>query len=572
MGNPKSKWAVAPADPEKTERLARALGVSSLVAHVLVSRGLAEPAAARAFLAPQIADLRDPAEIPGMTEAVKRIREALRAGEKIGIFGDYDVDGVGGTAILVHFFRMLGHEAATYIPHRVEEGYGLNERGIDRLAERGARLLITVDCGTTAVREVAHAREKGLDVIVLDHHEPDAVMPDAIVVNPYRAKPANALCSSGVCFKVAVALARAFERSDAWTAKFAAVLPDTLTLASFGTVADVVPLSGDNRILVRLGLDALLRSSLPGLTALRRKAGLADKAPDATDIAFRIAPRLNAAGRVLTADAALELLTTTDAARADELAALLEKANTDRQKAEEAIFEQARARIGEECDLTRERAIVLADPRWHVGIVGIVASRLVEEFHRPVVLIGLEGDGGRGSVRSIEGFHVKEALDGCKDVIVQGGGHARAGGLSIRADRVKDFRRRFLAIAGEKLTKEHLVATTHVDAEVPLDALGDGVQRELARLSPFGAGNPKPVLLARGVRIAGEPRLMGRDGHHLSFFAAQGESSFRAVAFGRGDLYEALFRAKDLAIAFTLERNAWQGRESIELRVRDIQF
>lgn len=572
MGKGKSKWVVAAPDPERAERLARAVGVSNLVAQILVNRGLTEPAAARSFLSPQIADLRDPDEIPGMREAVKRLRDALRNGERVGLFGDYDVDGVSGCALLMRFLRMLGHDPVCYLPHRVEDGYGLSERGIDVLADRGAKLLVTVDCGTTAVREIAYAREKGLDAIVLDHHETDAVMPDAIVANPHRAAPLNPLSSSGICFKVMVALARAFDRSEAWTAKFAAHLPDALALASLGTVADVVPLVGDNRILVRLGLEALDRTTLPGLTSLRKRAGMVDKAAEASDVAFRLAPRLNAAGRLLTADAALEILTTNDAGRAEELAAILEKANTERQKTEQVIFEQARARIGEECDLDRERAIVLTDPRWHVGVVGIVAARLLEEFHRPVVLIGIEGETGRGSARSIEGFNVKEALDGCKDLIVQGGGHARAGGLEIHRDRVKDFRRRFLAIAGEKLSKQDLVATVPIDVEVSVDALGAGIQRELARLSPFGAGNPKPVLAARGVTVAGEPRLMGRDGNHISFFAAQGEGSIRAVAFGRGDLYEDLFKAGRLAIAFTLEKNVWQGRETLELRIRDIQL
>lgn len=562
------KWAVRPGDPPAADVLARKIGVSPVTAQILLHRGIADAAAARDFLRTDIGQLRDPYEIPGMTAAVDRLDSALRRGEKIGIFGDYDVDGVSGTALLTRYFRLRGADAPAYIPHRTQEGYGLNAAGLRVLADQGVRLLVTVDTGTTAHAAIAQAREMGMDVVVIDHHVPDATLPEgATIVNPMLGAP-NPLASVGIAFKTAWALAHRCEEDKE---RFAEVLPSALTLAALGTVADVCPLLGDNRVLVALGLQELSARPSVGLAAIRRAAGLDEGDLSAGDIAFKFAPRLNAAGRMLDARLALELLLTDDESRAAQLAAELEMANRKRQKVEDQILRQAIDRIETEGHLD-ERVIVLADDRWHSGVVGIVAARLVERTARPVFLIGLDGDAGRGSARTIDGFNLKEAIAACEAHLISGGGHEKAGGLSIARDRVDAFTEQMRAVARGTLADDDLAHTIKIDLEVRIEEILPGLYRELARLAPFGIGNPRPVFCARGVRVAGVPRVMGRDGSHLQFFAAQDAASLRAVGWKMAELYEPLLDAANVDLAFTVQENRWQGRVSLELELKDVRF
>jgi single-stranded-DNA-specific exonuclease len=563
---------VRPGDPAAAEALARAVGISPMSAQILIHRGLTDGAAARDFLRPQIGRLRDPYEIPGMGAAIERLAGALARGETIGIFGDYDVDGVSGTALMTRALRLLGSDPPAYIPHRTQEGYGMNEAGLQVLADRGVRLLVTIDTGTTAHGPIARARELGMDVIVLDHHAPDAALPDgAVVVNPMLAESPNPLASVGVCFKTVWALAHRTLRAPADLERLAQLMPTALALATLGTVADVCPLLGDNRILVGLGLEHLRDRPSVGLAALRRTAGLEGRALSAADVAFRLAPRLNAAGRMLNAAWALELLLTEDESRAGQIAAELEMANRKRQQTEDEILKDATARIEASGEAQRERILVLADERWHSGVVGIVAARLVERYARPVFLIGLDGAQGRGSARTVAGFNLKEAIGQCADLLVSGGGHAQAGGLTIRREKIESFAERMRAIGRERLRPEDLVPTCPIDLELSLEQIGPGFMRELERMEPFGIGNPRPVFCARGVRVAGAPRLMGRDGRHLMFFAAQGGASLRAVGWQMADQLEALTRAERLDLAFTLESNTWQGQTNLELIVKDLR-
>ena len=563
----KRKWSVRPADPPAADALARKTGVSPVTAQILLNRGIADAAAARDFLRIDIAQLRDPYEIPGMQAAVDRLDHAIRRGERIGIYGDYDVDGVSGTALLTRYFRLHETDAPAYIPHRTQEGYGLNAVGLQALADQGVRLLVTVDTGTTAHAEIARARELGMDVVVLDHHVPDATLPDgATVVNPMLGDVPNPLASVGIAFKTAWALAHRCEEDKQ---RFAEFLPSALTLAALGTVADVCPLAGDNRVLVALGLHELTERPSVGLAAIRRAAGMDEREIGAGDIAFKFAPRLNAAGRMLDARLALELLLTADESRAGQLAAELEMANRKRQKVEDQILREAVERIEAEGHAD-ERVIVLADDRWHSGVVGIVAARLVERYARPVFLIGLDGDAGRGSARTIDGFNLKLAIAACERHLISGGGHEKAGGLSIARDRVDAFTEQMRAVARETLADEDLAQTVKIDMEVRIEEILPGLFREIARLAPFGIGNPRPVFCARGVRVAGVPRVMGRDGKHLQFFAAQDQASLRAVGWKMAELYESLLDAETVDLAFTVQENRWQGRVNLELELKDV--
>lgn len=533
---------------------------------------MTDPEAAREFLGVHIGQLRDPYEIPGMRDAVERLHRALQDGETIGIFGDYDVDGVSGTALLTRFLKTPERPVPTYIPHRTKEGYGLNEKGIQVLADQGVRLLVTIDTGTTAHVSIAQARRRGMDVIVLDHHVPDASLPEgAIVVNPLMCERPNPLASVGVTFKTVWALAERYQKSDSQKKQFAEFLPFALMAAALGTIADVCPMQGDNRVLVSLGLQELNERPSTGLAAIQRSAGLTRRTLSAGDIAFKFAPRLNAAGRMLTAATALEILLTDDAARASQLAAELELANRKRRQVEDGILKDALALLEASGDGERERVIVLADDRWHSGVVGIVATRLVERTGRPTFLIGMDGKQGRGSARTIDAFNLKDAIARCEDLLISGGGHAMAGGLTIARDKIEPFTARMREIANEMIRDEDLRLSLKIDLEIALDEVVPGLHRELNRLAPFGITNPRPVLCARDLRIAGVPKLMGRDGRHLSFYAAQGEASLRAVGWNLSDRYEELLDAESVDLAFTIESNTWQGKTNLELILKDIR-
>lgn len=565
-------WRLRPADPAAAEALARAVGIAPVTAQLLLLRGISTAAAARDFFRLEISSLRDPHEIPGLREGVDRIHAALREERVIGIYGDYDVDGVSGTALLARYLKLHGRHTPTYIPHRTREGYGLNETGLRSLADQGVRLLITVDTGTTAHAAVAKARELGMEVVVLDHHAPDATLPEgAIVVNPMLADPPNPLASVGVAFKVVWALAERVDRGEPARRRMVEMLPAALALASLGTVADVCPLTGDNRILVALGLRELQEHPSVGLAALLRAAGLGERAPEASDIGFRLAPRLNAAGRMQSATTALELLLTDSESRAGQIAAELEIANKKRQQTEEEILRQAIERVEAEALETR-RTIVLADDRWHSGVVGIVAARLVERYARPTFLIGMEDGLGRGSARTVGDFNLKEALSRCSDLLVSGGGHAKAGGMTIARERVSEFARRMEEVAADMIRGEELVPTLSVDLEVTLDRINAGLCREVERLAPFGIENPTPVLCARGLRVAGSPKVMGKSGTHLQMIVSQGGASIRAVGWGMAERADELRSAASIDLAFTVQENTWQGRSNAELIVKDVRI
>jgi single-stranded-DNA-specific exonuclease len=570
-------WQVTPPDPGLCAVLSRGLGVSPLLAQILVNRGIRELPAGRRFLQPRLDSLHDPSLLPGLPAAIERIRRAFRDRERIVLYGDYDVDGIAGTAILHRALRLHGADSECYIPHRVEDGYGLSLAAVERLAAAGPGLLVTVDCGTSDVEEVRRARERGMEVIVTDHHEPPAVLPEPFaLVNPKvpgSAYPDRDITGAGVAFKVAWALVQLLPDAARRAPDVQDFLLEAMAFAALGTVADVAPLVGENRILAAFGLGAMRHSRNPGLRALLARSGVNERGPIlASHLAFRLGPRLNAGGRLGSALPALRLFLTPDAAEAETIVDALDKANSDRQKVETRIRDAARERIAQEADLGADRAIVLAGEGWHPGVIGIVASRLVEEFRRPVMLVALANGRGRGSGRSIPGFPLHEALARCRELLVGCGGHAMAAGLEIEAGKVPAFRERFLALAAEAFPGDLPAPVLPIDAEVTVGQLSLAVARELDRVGPHGCGNAAPVFAVRNARIAGEPRRMGRSGNHVSFLVNQEGASLRAVWWGAADALERrLDGARRCDLAFTLTTNDWSGDENVELLVKDLR-
>ncbi|MBI4618001.1 MAG: single-stranded-DNA-specific exonuclease RecJ [Planctomycetes bacterium] len=570
-------WNVRDRDLEASHELGRRLGVSSVTAQILLNRGLGDPDEAARFLAPDLLSLGEPEEMAGMVAAAERIHRAVSSRERIVVFGDYDVDGVSASSILVSLLSRLGATVESYLPDRATEGYGLSRAAVERIATKGASLVVTVDCGIRSVAEAERAAELGLDLVVTDHHIPGPELPRAFaVVNPRRPDcpyPFKHLCGAGIAFKLAWALARRVSGKARVDPELRDFLVEALTFAAVATIADVLPLVGENRVIAAFGLKRLARPANPGLAALVEIAGIGRNGPPtAQDVGFGIAPRINAAGRMGHASRALELFLTTDPARAREIAVELDRANRERQREERGIFEEAIERIAPG-DLERERAIVLASETWHRGVIGIVAGRLAERFRRPVVLVALSDGLGRGSARSIPAYHLCDALDRVGEHMESHGGHAGAAGLEIRADRLDRFRVAFLSDARERIRPEDMAAELDIDLECPLAAVDRRLLAEMERLAPFGEGNPTPVFVTPDLSVAGLPRRMGDRGQHLSFVVRQGDASLRAVAFNRGDLYPEFAEGRStFSLAYTPVLNRFRGSESVELHMEDVSF
>lgn len=572
------RWHLHPARPDLTGPLAAALGVSPLLAQLLVNRGISDPEPARAFLRPEVTRLEDPQLLPGVGRAVERITSALRADEKILVYGDYDVDGVSATALLVGLFRFLGRAVDYYIPDRFHEGYSLSPKAIERFARDGVKVLITVDCGTTDVAEVARARDLGIDVIVTDHHEPGAELPPAYaILNPKlpdSTYPFRQLCGTGVAFKLVWALAQGLSAGRKVTPPFREFLIESMALVALGTVADVVPLVGENRIIAAYGLSAIAKTRNTGLRALLEAGGLAEGAPvTAQDIGFRIGPRINAGGRMDRAGQVVDLLLSDDPYRVQEIVERLERSNRERQRTEAEILREARAQVQRDQDPAGYRSLVVAGAGWHAGVIGIVAAKIADEFHRPTLVISIDDGRGKGSGRSIPGFHLHDALAACSDALLGFGGHAFAAGFEIETAKIPLLRDLLEAHARRTLAPEDLHPRLTLDAEVALADLTPSRVRELALLDPCGNGNPSPVLCAADLRVCGEPRIIGRNADHLSFHVAQGQVAFKAVAFGMADRIQEVnsARGRGCALAFSPEINDWGGRQAVELVVKDVR-
>ena len=579
MGTPAKVWHLLPHDRGAIERLASELHVSPIVAQLLLNREIRDPQLAKRFLTTPLVGLYEPETLPGMSQAVERLYIAVKAKKRICIYGDYDVDGVSGTAILLTALHRLGANVEFHIPHRLEEGYGLNCESLRNLAQRGVNTVVTVDCGIASVAEADEARSLGLELIITDHHEPKAKLPaaDALVhprlVNGHGPYPFGHLAGAGVAFKLAWALCKRHCGSDKVTPDLREFLLDALSLAALGTVADVVPLHDENRILVRHGLRRLRKTPLRGLDALLRVAQLDQKTKlAAMDIGFSLAPRLNAAGRLGTARLAVELLTTTSEVRATELARFLEDQNQQRQTLERRIFGEARDLVQQ--NFADEPALVLASREWHAGLIGIVASRLVDLYARPVLMIAMREDDkiGQGSGRSVAEVALHELLHECTEDLLSHGGHARAAGFRIDCAAIDGFRQRFCHLVRSRFGARAFAPRLTLDAEIPLAALDFKLVQSLEDMEPFGAGNPEPVFLTGPVEVVGEPRRCGKGEATLMFTVRQGHHDYRCIAFSQGDRASELMSGdRHCCLAFTPRINDWNGFRSIRLEIRDFQ-
>lgn len=559
------RWEVEPPpDAAAAGRLARALNVPAPFAALLVQRGHDAPEAARRFLRPRREDLHDPALLPDLPKAVERLADAVRRRETVFVHGDYDVDGQCATAILTRVLRRAGAPVVPFVPHRVRDGYDLSGAGVRAASEAGAAVLVTLDCGTTALDAVRAARGAGMDVVVVDHHLPGEAWPDALaLVNPRRPDsryPCADLCGAGLAWKLAVALAAELRLPDgqAWR---------LLDLVALATVADLVPLAGENRVLVRLGLKLMGETPWPGLAALLREAGLAGTPLRTGHLGYALGPRLNAAGRVGEAMDGLRLLLTDDVAEAERLAAQLDRQNAERQALDQRTLDEALADLEGAFDPARDAGVVLAREGWHPGVVGIVASRVLERVARPVFLVALAGDVGKGSGRSVAACDLHAALAHCAPLLEKWGGHRMAAGLTIRRERLDAFRTAFNAACAAQVDPAALVPTQRVDAVVPLDQITGELERLVRALEPTGIGNPNPVFGLEGVRVEGRLRPMGD--RHVRLALTDGRGVLEAVAFGAREEVERVVSGAPGALraAVRLERDTWRGRDRLEGRL-----
>jgi len=595
----------AAAEPMRRRHLGAAASARrTLVERVLAGRGV-HGAEVQQFCDPKLAQLHDPILMAGMGVAAERLTAAIRRRERIVIYGDYDVDGITACAILFHALRTADPQALVrcHVPHRVDEGYGVHEDAVRRLAEEGTTLLVSVDCGVTAVEAAREARARGVDLVITDHHQPraDGVLPDALaIVHPMlpgpdgRPYPFPDLCGAGVAFKLAWCFATLWCGSERVSERFRRLLMDLLPLVALGTIADVVPLIGENRVLASVGLRAIRSTPWPGLQALIRESGLDGAGIDCEKVGFVLAPRLNACGRLGHAAEAIKLFTDADEAEAEGIAASLSALNRERQRMEQAIVEEACAMVEAQGQSNENhRAIVLAHPAWHSGVIGIVCSRLVERFGRPTILLSLQEGICRGSGRSVEGFSLHAALESCSAWLDRFGGHDAAAGLTLREEHLSAFRQAFVARANERLRPEDLTPIQCVDCEAELAELDLQAVADLARLSPFGRGNRRPALLLRGLRVESEPRVLKE--RHLKLVLAEDpqrsegdsqRSSQRASGAARGRTdsarqfsaiwWNAASHAPRLRRGCQLEAiveprvSAWSGQ--VELELRDVRL
>ncbi len=570
MGGPaRKRWVEAACDEAAASALSKALSIHPLAARVLACRGLAEPAAAERFLGARLADLPDPFTMRGMEAAVARLVRAIEARERIACYGDYDVDGVTSTALLAGLLRAAGADVVTYTPHRLVEGYGLNVGAVERLAAQGARLIVTLDCGITSVEEVRAAAQRGVDVVVVDHHTAPVELPAAAaILNPHQpgcAYPSKHLAAVGVTFCLAMALRKRLRERGHWTAERPEPnLRELLDLVALGTVADVVPLVEVNRILVRWGLDELSRTRRPGLHALKRVAGIADGAAvTAGQVGFRLGPRINAAGRLDDAGRGVRLLLAGDAAVASALADELDRENRARQEIERQMLEEAVADAAQRVR-AGARGLVLSRDDWHPGVVGIVASRIVERFHRPAVLVGVSGGVGKGSGRSIEGFHLYDALAHCKSHLARFGGHRHAAGVTVEPAALPAFREAFERYAAERLSPEDLVPRCRIEGWIAAEEVSERAASALERLGPFGAGHPEPLFALRA--RPGRARTVGAEGAHLKLALGP---RLDAIGFGLGERLGLCAAEVEAAVALGFDE--WDGSRRLQLRIKDLR-
>ncbi len=562
------KWNLAEQNsPSLAREIARELEIPQVISQILVNRGIDNVTDMKRFFYPSLDDLSNPMELEGVPIAVERIIKALANREKIIIFGDYDVDGITATALLYLVMNRFGADVLYYLPDRIDEGYGLSRSGIDEAADKGVSLLISVDCGITGIEEVEYAKTRGIDCIITDHHEPGEKLPEATaLVDPKLSETSSVhdLAGVGVAFKLAHAL---FDELGEDKTE----LYEHLDLAGLGTIADIVPLTGENRILAKFGLRQLESTKKPGLKSLLQVTGLWGNELFSWNVVFVLAPRLNAVGRIGSAESAFELLTTFDHTRAIQMARFLDEENIKRKKLDEHIFAEAIDMVENNIDLENERAIVLESSDWHVGVIGIVASRLVERYHRPTVLVSTTDGAGQGSARSIPTFHLLDAVKESSDFLIKYGGHKYAAGLCIDPEQIVNFRESFVKVANKQLTAEDMIPHLKLDAQLDPDDISMDLLNWLKLFSPYGPKNMRPIFLLEKAEIIKPTKIVGKN--HLKFKVLNSKRGFDAIGFGMGDMKTKIDNAiEPVHLAFVVESNNYYGYPQVQLRLKDIKI
>ena len=543
-------------------QLSKELGISKVLAQVLVNRKLNSPAEAEKFLKDGINDLFSPHLFSAMPKAVALVKKAIENKEKVMVFGDYDVDGITSTVLVKNTLRSLGLDVLHHIPHRITEGYGLNNEIINFAKENKVKLMVTIDCGIANHKEVEGLRGANIDVIITDHHEPqDLNLPAASsVINPkvkHSGYPYRELAGVGVAYKFCQAVT-------------GSQLNEDLDLVALGTIADSVPLNGENRIIAKEGLRRLPDTKREGLRAIIENAGIKNKKFNATYVSFIIAPRINASGRMNSGELSFKLLMSNNFHEARELAKELEQFNRQRQKVESKILEEAEEMINREMNFKEQKIIVIAKDDWHQGVLGIVASKLADRFYRPAIVISLNDKLCKGSARSIKNFHLFDALLGCKEFLHSFGGHAHAAGLLILKDNIDEFRKSINKLANERLELKDLLPSIDIDLELPFSDLNESMVRELEALEPFGMGNPEPLFYTRALKLKGQVQSLSRE--TLKFWATDGVSTFQVIAFGMSSLLSSLMQAESFDLVYTPKIDSWREEESMILDAKDIFF
>jgi single-stranded-DNA-specific exonuclease len=553
---------IAPPHTDLQNSLSRQLGISRTLAQILVNRGLNNIDDAEKFLNPKLEHLLDPYLFSDMPGAVNLIKKASRNKERVMIFGDYDVDGITALALLKGTLSKMGLDVVHYLPHRIKEGYGLSKNILQVARQKNIKTLITVDCGTSNYNEIKELRRQNIDVIITDHHEPvSETLPCASsIINPKLKNSGyqyRDLSGVGVAYKLCQAVS-------------GSVLFEDLDLVSLGTIADVVPLTGENRVIAKEGLLRLSQTKRVGLCALIESAGIQNKKFNSTFVSFIIGPRINASGRMDTAETSLDLLMSQTQEEATRLAKVVETHNRQRQKIENRILEEAQDLINKEINFKEHKIIVIAKEDWHEGVLGIVASKLADRFYRPAIVISLDQDLCRGSGRSIKNFHLFQALLECKEFLNNFGGHSHAVGLVITRDSIEDFKQSINRLAREKLSLEDLLPSLDIDMELALSELNEGAISELELLEPFGTANPEPLFYTRNLKLKGEPQILSKD--TLKFWVSDGGVTYQAIGFGMGSFKDSLIAADYFDLVYVPRIDNWAGRESVLLEVRDIFF
>ncbi len=568
QGSKQVKWVLAEEpDIEVIEDLAESTGLPVNIVKILRNRHLDTADLIDKFLNPKMSDLRDPFSMTGMAEGIERVTEALFNNEKIMIYGDYDVDGITATSLLYMVLNKLGAQVSYYLPNRLVAGYGLSVDAINNAADQGVTLIVTVDTGITAVDEVKYAATKGIEIVITDHHEPGESLPDAVaIIDPKQeeCEYGGELAGVGVAFKFTQALYRQLSQDER-------ELDAHLDLVALGTSADIVPLVGENRVLTKYGIRQIAGTSKPGLKSLTFVSGLMGKDISTGQVVFILAPRINALGRLGDASDAIRLLSTRDEAVAAEIARKLDSENKRRKEIDELTLSEALAQMEEVVDLEKDRAIVLGKEGWHQGVIGIVASRLVERYHLPTVMIAITDGVGKGSARSIPGFHLCEALKECEHLLIKYGGHKYAAGLSIEAHNIPEFRKKFIEVSEGHLDLNDITPKLNIDLEIELSDINDEFMNYIEMFSPFGPQNLRPVFLTRNCEVLGQPYVVGKN--HLKMRVRKGDATFDVIGFGFGDMARVISDKGCLVdIVYAVEYNTYRNNTRIQIRLRDIKL